>query len=57
KIGKLAKPKLVYIISEMPKTRTGKVMRRLLRAKLLGQDLGDISGLENPLILDEVRSL
>lgn len=57
KIGKLAKPKLVYIISEMPKTRTGKVMRRLLRAKLLGQHLGDISGLENPLILDEVRSL
>ncbi len=54
KIGKLARPKLIYAISEMPKTRTGKVMRRLLKAKLLVESLGDLSGLENPHVLDEI---
>jgi acetyl-CoA synthetase len=56
KIGKLARPKSVSIISDLPKTRTGKIMRRLLRAKLLGESLGDLSGLENPHVLDEVQS-
>ena len=54
KIGKLARPKAVYTISDVPKTRTGKVMRRLLRAKLLGEPLGDLAGLENPQVLDEI---
>ncbi len=54
KIGKLARPKLVCVISDMPKTRTGKVMRRLLRSKLLGEPLGDLSGLENPHVVDEI---
>lgn len=55
KIGKLACPKSIHVISDMPKTRTGKIMRRLLRAKLLGAPLGDLSGLENPSILDEIK--
>ncbi|HEX9844959.1 MAG TPA: acetate--CoA ligase [Candidatus Nitrosotenuis sp.] len=54
KIGKLAKPKLVCVISDMPKTRTGKIMRRLLKTKLLGEPLGDLSALENPYVLDEI---
>lgn len=54
KIGNLAKPKMVRVISDMPKTRTGKVMRRLLRAKILGKSPGDLSGLENPQVLDEI---
>jgi acetyl-CoA synthetase len=54
KIGKLARPKSIHIISDMPKTRTGKIMRRLLRSKLLGEPLGDLSGLENPHVLDEI---
>jgi acetyl-CoA synthetase len=57
KIGKLAKPKLVIQLSDLPKTRTGKIMRRLLRSKLLGQDLGDLSSIENPSILDEIQKL
>jgi acetyl-CoA synthetase len=57
KIGKLAKPKLVFILSDLPKTRTGKIMRRLLKAKLLGLDLGDLSSLENPQVLDEISKL
>jgi acetyl-CoA synthetase len=57
KIGKLAKPKFVYVLSDLPKTRTGKIMRRLLRAKLLGLKLGDLSSLENPQVLDEIPKL
>ena len=56
KIGKVARPKFVFQISDLPKTRTGKVMRRLLKSKLLGEDLGDLSSLENLHVLDEVRS-
>ena len=40
KIGKIARPKIVCQISDLPKTRTGKIMRRLLKAKLLGMPLG-----------------
>ena len=57
KIGKIAKPKYVFQLSDLPKTRTGKIMRRLLKSKLLGKDLGDISSLENPNVLDEITKL
>ncbi len=57
KIGKIAKPKKVLLISELPKTRTGKILRRLLKAKLLGMPLGDLSSLENPNVLDEIQKL
>ena len=57
RIGKLARPKFALPISELPKTRTGKIMRRLLKAKLLGTSIGDISSLENPNVLDEVKPI
>ncbi|MFB5636116.1 MAG: AMP-binding protein [Nitrosopumilus sp.] len=57
KIGKLARPKLLFQLSDLPKTRTGKIMRRLLKSKLLGDDLGDLSSLENPEVLDEIEKL
>ncbi len=57
KIGKVARPKFVFQLSDLPKTRTGKIMRRLLKSKLLGMDLGDLSSLENPNILDEIPKL
>ncbi len=57
KIGKVAKPKYVFEVSDLPKTRTGKIMRRLLKSKLLGNDLGDLSSLENPHVLDEVMKI
>ena len=57
KIGKVAKPKYVYQISNLPKTKTGKIMRRLLKSKLLGKELGDLSSLENPYVLDEINTL
>ena len=57
KIGKVARPKLVIQLSDLPKTRTGKIMRRLLKSKLLGKDLDDLSSLENPNVLDEIPKL
>lgn len=57
KIGKLARPKLIIQMSDLPKTRTGKIMRRVLKSKLLGHDLGDLSSLENSEILDEIPKL
>ena len=57
KIGKVAKPKFIFQISDLPKTRTGKIMRRLLKSKLMGTELGDLSSLENPGILDEIPKL
>ncbi|WP_278975344.1 AMP-binding protein [Nitrosopumilus sp.] len=57
KIGKVAKPKYIFRLTELPKTRTGKIMRRLLKSKLLGKKLGDLSSLENPHVLDEIRKL
>ena len=57
KIGKVAKPKFVFQLTDLPKTRTGKIMRRLLKSKLLGKELGDLSSLENPQILDEVPKI
>ena len=57
KIGKVARPKFVYQLSDLPKTRTGKILRRLLKSKLLGKELGDLSSLENPQILDEIQKL
>jgi acetyl-CoA synthetase len=57
KIGKIARPKLLYSVSDLPKTRTGKIIRRLLKAKLLGLQLGDLSSVENPDILNEIVQL
>ena len=57
RIGKIARPKAVYVLSDLPKTRTGKIMRRLLKCKLLGLELGDLSSLENPEVLNEIQKL
>ena len=57
KIGKVAKPKFIFQLSDLPKTRTGKILRRLLKSKLLGTELGDLSSLENPNVLDEINKI
>ena len=45
-LGKIAVPREIEIVASLPKTRSGKIMRRVLKAKELGQDPGDISTLE-----------
>ncbi len=54
-IGKIARPKHVYIVPDMPKTRSGKIMRRVLAAISNTMDIGDVTTLANPEIVEEVR--
>lgn len=58
-IGPLATPKYIILTSDLPKTRSGKIMRRLLRKILAGEgdQLGDLSTLNNPAIIEEVKEL
>jgi acetyl-CoA synthetase len=46
-IGPIARPEKVEFVTSLPKTRSGKIMRRVLKAQALGQDVGDVSTLEN----------
>src|SRR5436190_9960733 len=54
-IGKIARPKNIWIVADMPKTRSGKIMRRVLAATTNFADVGDITTLANPEIVDSVR--
>lgn len=56
-IGKAIKPKAVYFVSGLPKTRNAKVMRRLIRAAYLNEPAGDLSTLENRETYDEIAGL
>jgi acetyl-CoA synthetase len=53
-IGKLARPDDIYFVTDVPKTRSGKVMRRLIRSQLMGEPVGDISTLANPEAVDAI---
>ena len=55
-MGKALAPKAILFVSDLPKTRNAKVMRRLIRSAYLGLELGDISSLVNPHSVDEVRN-
>jgi acetyl-CoA synthetase len=54
-IGKIARPKNVWIVADMPKTRSGKIMRRVIAAVSNFADVGDITTLANPEIVDDIR--
>jgi acetyl-CoA synthetase len=54
-IGKIARPRMVWLVSDMPKTRSGKIMRRVLGAISNKKDVGDVSTLANPEIVDEIQ--
>jgi len=54
-IGKIARPKTVQIVPDMPKTRSGKIMRRILAAVSNNLDVGDITTLANPDVVEQIR--
>jgi acetyl-CoA synthetase len=54
-IGKSARPKTIHIVPDMPKTRSGKIMRRVLAAISNHMDTGDITTLANPDIVEQIR--
>jgi len=53
-LGKAFKPERVVFVSALPKTRSAKIVRRAVRARVLGKEPGDLSSLENPEALDEI---
>jgi acetyl-CoA synthetase len=56
-IGAIAKPRRVWIVKDMPKTRSGKIMRRVLAAISNHQDVGDVTTLANPEIVEEIQKM
>ena len=54
-IGPIATPKEIYIVKDLPKTRSGKIMRRILRKLFKNEELGDLSTLANPESIKEIR--
>jgi acetyl-CoA synthetase len=54
-LGKPLAPRSILFVSDLPKTRNAKVMRRMIRAAYLGQDPGDTSSLVNPDAVEEIR--
>lgn len=57
KIGAIARPKTVVFTEELPKTRSGKIMRRLLKDVAEGRDLGDTTTLADAGVVEEIRRL
>jgi len=55
-MGKPLAPKSILFVSDLPKTRNAKVMRRLIRSAYLGLDLGDTSSLLNPQAVEEIKN-
>ncbi|MGH2512467.1 MAG: AMP-binding enzyme, partial [Candidatus Limnocylindrales bacterium] len=55
-LGKPLRPKAVVAVADLPRTRSGKVMRRVARAAYLGLDAGDLSALENPASIESIAA-
>ena len=56
-IGKIARPRHIHIVPDMPKTRSGKLMRRVLASISNRMNTGDITTLANPDVVEKVREL
>ena len=52
-LGRSFAPARIEFVAELPRTRSAKVLRRAIRARVLGHDPGDLSSLENPRALDQ----
>ncbi len=56
-IGKIARPRKVWIVPDMPKTRSGKIMRRVLGALSNKGDVGNVMTLANPDVVEEIKNM
>jgi acetyl-CoA synthetase len=54
-IGKIARPRQIMVVAELPKTRSGKIMRRLLRDVAENRELGDVTTLTDSTVMDLIR--
>jgi acetyl-CoA synthetase len=57
RLGKSFRPALVQWVGDLPRTRSAKIMRRVVKAVALGSDVGDLSSLENPESLEGIAPL
>ena len=57
RLGKPLRPQAVEFVGDLPKTRNAKVMRRVIRSAYLGEAPGDLSSLENPSAVEDVRKV
>ncbi|MGH9256354.1 MAG: AMP-binding protein [Vicinamibacterales bacterium] len=57
RLGKPLRPETIEFVAELPKTRNAKVMRRVIRSAYLDQDPGDLSSLENPQAVEDIRTV
>jgi acetyl-CoA synthetase len=55
-LGKAFTPERIVFVDELPKTRSAKILRRAIRATVLGQDPGDLSSLENPSAIEKIHA-
>ena len=55
-LGKALAPKEIRFVRDLPRTRNAKLMRRIIRCAYLGEPMGDVSSLENPAAIDEVKN-
>ena len=57
RIGKPFRPERVVIVADLPRTRSAKILRRAIRAAVVGEDPGDLGSLENPAAMEAIRNL
>ncbi len=55
-IGPIAKPRSIMIVGELPKTRSGKIMRRLLRDVAEDREVGDVTTLADSSVMDLIKT-
>ena len=55
-IGKIARPDYIYFVNDLPKTRSGKIMRRVVRSAIVTHEVGDLSTLANPEAVREIEN-
>jgi acetyl-CoA synthetase len=56
-IGPIARPRKVWIVPDLPKTRSGKIMRRILASISNNQEVGDVTTLANPEVVDAINQM
>jgi propionyl-CoA synthetase len=56
-LGAVARPSRVHFVNALPKTRSGKLLRRAIQAVAEGRDAGDLTTIEDPTALQQIRDL
>ncbi|MNT69681.1 Acetyl-coenzyme A synthetase [compost metagenome] len=56
RLGRPFRPSVVHVVAQLPKTRSSKIMRRVIRSVYTGLPAGDLSALDNPPALEEIRA-